>query len=57
MRDGIGLQLIRGFSRQLGASLAVEEGHGTRYAVRLPLHPAASAAALDVAEATHDSAL
>ncbi len=35
-RDGIGLQLIRGFSRQLGATLTVEdEGRGTRYAVRL----------------------
>ncbi len=34
-RDGIGLQLIRGFARQLGASLAVEQGIGTRYAVRL----------------------
>ena len=36
-RDGIGIQLIRGFARQLGATLAVEEGHGTRYKVRLPL--------------------
>jgi two-component sensor histidine kinase len=34
-RDGIGLQLIRGFARQLGASLQVEQGVGTRYAVRL----------------------
>ena len=34
-RDGIGLQLIRGFSRQLGASLTIEEHAGTRYAVRL----------------------
>ncbi len=50
MRDGIGLQLIRGFSRQLGASLAVEEGHGTRYAVRLNLHPDGPAGAVDVAE-------
>jgi two-component sensor histidine kinase len=50
-RDGIGLQLIRGFSRQLGASLEVEEGQGTRYAVRLPLRPSARAdAALDVSE-------
>ncbi len=51
-RDGIGLQLIRGFTRQLGASLEVEEGHGTRYAVRLPLRPQdpkAAAAALDAA--------
>ena len=34
-RDGIGLQLIRGFSRQLGATLTIEEHGGTRYAVRL----------------------
>jgi len=37
-RDGIGIQLIRGFARQLGATLQVEEGHGTRYRVHLPLH-------------------
>lgn len=36
-RDGIGIQLIRGFARQLGATLQVEEGHGTRYKVNLPL--------------------
>ena len=36
-RDGIGIQLIRGFARQLGATLQVEEGHGTRYKVCLPL--------------------
>ena len=46
-RDGIGLQLIRGFSRQLGATLVVQEGglqeggvkdgDGTRYLVTLPL--------------------
>ncbi len=36
-RDGIGIQLIRGFARQLGATLQVEEGHGTRYKVHLPL--------------------
>ncbi len=36
-RDGIGLQLIRGFTRQLGASLEVGEVQGTRYAVRLSL--------------------
>ncbi len=34
-RDGLGRQLIRGFARQLGASLDVKEGQGTRYAVRL----------------------
>ncbi len=37
-RDGIGLQLIRGFARQLGATLDVMEGQGTLYRVRLPLH-------------------
>jgi len=36
-RDGIGIQLIRGFARQLGATLHVEEGNGTRYKVHLPL--------------------
>lgn len=36
-RDGIGLKLIRGFSRQLGATLNVHEGSGTRYVVRMPL--------------------
>jgi hypothetical protein len=39
-RDGIGLQLIRGFARQLGAVLTVDQGTGTRYVVELPLHPA-----------------
>ena len=34
-RDGIGLQLIRGFSRQLGATLDVRESQGTRYVVHL----------------------
>ena len=36
-RDGIGLQLIRGFARQLGATLDVQEAGGTRYIVRMPL--------------------
>ena len=36
-RDGIGIQLIRGFVRQLGATLTLEEGHGTRYLVRMKL--------------------
>jgi len=36
-RDGIGIQLIRGFARQLGATLEVEERGGTRYKVSLPL--------------------
>lgn len=38
-RDGLGLQLIRGFARQLGATLTVSEGHGTRYEVEIPLRP------------------
>ena len=36
-RDGIGLQLIRGFARQLGGTLKVVDGTGTRYTVRMPL--------------------
>ena len=36
-RDGIGLQLIKGFSRQLGATLDIQEGNGTEYRVRMPL--------------------
>lgn len=36
-RDGIGIQLIRGFAKQLGATLEVAEGNGTRYKVSMPL--------------------
>lgn len=36
-RDGLGMQLIRGFSRQIGAQLTVREGQGTRYEVVVPL--------------------
>ncbi len=36
-RDGLGIQLIRGFARQLGATLIVREGNGTRYEVNIPL--------------------
>ena len=36
-RDGIGIQLIRGFARQLGATLHVEQGNGTHYKIYLPL--------------------
>jgi two-component sensor histidine kinase len=39
-RDGIGITLIRGFARQLGATLTVHEGIGTRYSLRVPLNPA-----------------
>jgi two-component sensor histidine kinase len=38
-RDGLGLQLIRGFSKQLKADLVVEQEHGTRYTLDIPLVP------------------
>ena len=37
-RDGIGITLIRGFARQLGATLTVHEDAGTRYSLRVPLN-------------------
>lgn len=40
VRDGIGIQLIRGFARQLHATLLVDEVVGTRYVVTLPLRQA-----------------
>ena len=40
IRDGIGIQLIRGFARQLGATLTVSEEVGTEYRVRMPLRNA-----------------
>jgi two-component sensor histidine kinase len=43
VRDGIGIQLIRGFARQLGARLVVEEAAGTRYVVEIPFRPEESA--------------
>jgi two-component sensor histidine kinase len=36
-RDGLGIQLIRGFARQLRATLDVHEGRGTTYRVNFPL--------------------
>lgn len=36
-RDGIGIQLINGFAKQLGARLEVEQGRGTTYRVRMTL--------------------
>jgi two-component sensor histidine kinase len=36
-RDGIGITLIRGFARQLGGELTVEEKNGTRYTLRMKL--------------------
>ncbi|MBV9653609.1 MAG: ATP-binding protein [Acetobacteraceae bacterium] len=40
---GIGVQLIRGFARQLGARLIVEEERGTRYVLEIPSRPDATA--------------
>ncbi len=37
VRDGIGIQLIRGFARQLGATLVVTEDNGTSYDLKIPL--------------------
>jgi two-component sensor histidine kinase len=37
-RDGIGITLIRGFARQLGGELTVEELHGTRYTLKIKMH-------------------
>ena len=37
-RDGIGITLIRGFARQLGATLTVHEDAGTRYSLDMPLN-------------------
>ena len=36
-RDGIGIKLINGFTRQLGGSLTIQEGQGTRYVVHMKL--------------------
>ncbi len=38
-RDGLGIQLIRGFARQLKAELRVTDGNGTRYEVDIPTQP------------------
>ncbi len=40
VRDGIGIQLIRGFARQLGATLTVMEEQGTCYEIDIPLRRA-----------------
>ena len=66
IRDGLGIQLIRGFARQLGATLEVMEGEadetgrstGTRYTLLVPLHPKTETYAerQDVAEKTDASA-
>lgn len=36
-RDGIGIQLIRGFARQLGATLVMDDSDGTRYLISMKL--------------------
>jgi two-component sensor histidine kinase len=36
-QDGIGITLIRGFARQLGAELEVREEGGVRYALQIPV--------------------
>ncbi len=36
-RDGLGIQLIRGFARQLGATLEVRKDEGTHYDLDIPL--------------------
>lgn len=38
VRDGLGIQLIQGFARQLGATLNVTYDDGTRYDLTVPLH-------------------
>jgi len=38
-RDGIGITLKRGFARQLGGELTVEENDGTLYRLRMSLQP------------------
>ena len=50
VRDGLGIQLIRGFARQLGATLEVREAAGTCYTLTFPLHPKEA----DVADADPD---
>jgi len=38
-RGGIGIQLVRGLARQLGATLTVSETQGTRYELIIPTSP------------------
>ena len=49
-RDGIGIILIRGFARQLGATLTVEEGGGTRYFIRMRLSRAMAKRSISAGE-------
>ena len=65
VRDGIGIQLIRGFARQLGATLEVTEGVaagtgtglGTRYRLMVPLHPEAQGSASEAASPGPEGAI
>jgi two-component sensor histidine kinase len=50
VRDGIGLQLIRGFARQLGAQLTVTQNGGTRYELELQLRRSRAEPVEDTAE-------
>ena len=57
IRDGLGIQLIRGFARQLAAEFDVHEGDGTRYTLTFPLHPQqASADGMDDDAPAHNEA-
>ena len=47
-RDGLGLQLIKGFSKQLGAVLTVHQGGGTCYELVIPLRGHTVPAGADV---------
>jgi two-component sensor histidine kinase len=55
-RDGIGIQLIRGFARQLGASLTVQERGGTRYTVEIPLRREGRASEDAIHDELHEEA-
>ncbi len=55
-RDGLGIQLIRGFARQLGATIEVRQDEGTQYDLSIPLRRdsrdgAAEAASDEITEA------
>ncbi len=48
MRDGLGLNLIRGFARQLGARVEIGHEGGTRYDIAIPLSRERDPAVADV---------
>ena len=47
VRDGIGTHLIRGFARQLQATITLTQQPGTRYVIEIPLHRVRGAASVD----------